>query len=102
MDDVLSGVPYDAVITEASSPDNSDWNARTSELHHWQTLAGFDELIGKDVKKNVANIEEWINVAEDLYLALENDGVVFSVKSKSEHLTQWAGALQTFREIASL
>jgi hypothetical protein len=102
LDDVLSGVPYDAVITEASSPDNSDWNGRTSELHHWQTLAGFDGLIGQDVKKNITIFENKINEAEDLYLALENYGVVFSVKSKSEHLAQWAEALQTFREIASL
>lgn len=102
LDDVLSGVPYDAVITEASSPDNSDWNGRTSELHHWQTLAGFDGLIGQDVKKNITSFENKISEAEDLYLKLENDGVVFSVKSKSEHLMQWAEALQTFREIASL
>ena len=102
MDDVLSGVPLDEVITEADGPDDSDWNARTSELHHWQTLAGFDELVGADVKKNITNLEKRISAAENLYLTLENDGVIFSVKSRSEHLEQWSEALQAFREIASL
>ena len=102
IEDVLSNVPLDTVITEAGSPDDSDWNARTSELHHWETLAGFDSLVGHDVKKNITNLEKRISAAEDLYLALENDGVIFSVKSRSEHLEQWSEALQAFREVASL
>jgi len=99
---VLSNVPYDSVITEANSPDDSDWNGRTSELHHWQTLSGLEKQVGQNVKTNITNLEERISTAEDLYLALENEGVVFSVKSRPEHLEQWSEALQTFREIASL
>lgn len=102
LEDVLSDVPYDTVITDASSPEDSEWSGRTSELHHWQTLVKFDQSLGANVKKNLTQIEERIAEAGELYLALANEGVVFSPKSRSEHLDQWTDAIQTFRETASL
>ncbi len=102
IDEVLSDVPYDPAITDANSPEDSDWSSRTSELHHWETLSKLDASLGLDVKKNLTKIEERIVAAEELYLALANDGIVFSPKSRAEHLEQWSEAIQAFRETASL
>jgi hypothetical protein len=102
LDAVLSGVPFDEVIVDADSPESSDWNARSSELQHWESLKTIEEHIGEDVSKNLSVIEKRIVAAQELYLMLTNEGVVFGPQSGSEHLEQWSEAIGTFREIASL
>ena len=78
------------------------WLIDTLVKFHWQTLSQLDATLRPNVKKNLAKVEERITVAEEFYLALANEGIVFSAKSRSEHLEQWSEAIQAFRETASL
>jgi hypothetical protein len=102
MENVLSDVPYDSVINEANSPEESDWTARISELHHWQTLGAIDGTFGTDTNENLQEIETRIEKAQELYVSLMNEGVVFSPKSRPDHLGPWAEAIDSFREAAAI
>jgi hypothetical protein len=102
LDQVLSGVPLDEVITGADSPESSDWNAPTSELHHWESLKLIEKQIGEEVPENLSVLDERIATAQELYLMLKNEGVVFGPQTRPDHLEQWSEAIETFREIASL
>jgi hypothetical protein len=102
LDEVLSGVPLDSVITGAASPEDSDWNARWSELHHWQSLRSIDVAIGEDVKANLADITNRIVAAQELYEALTEEGVVFGSQTQPDHLDQWSEAISSFSKTASI
>jgi hypothetical protein len=102
LEEVLSEVPLDSVITEATSPEESDWNARWSELHHWQSLRSVDDSIGEDVKANLSDITKRIVAAQELYVALTEEGVVFGAQTQPDHLDQWLEAISSFSETASI
>jgi hypothetical protein len=102
LDEVLSGVPLDSVIADAASPEESDWNARLSELHHWQSLRSIDVAIGQDVKGNLADITNRVIAAQELYVALTEEGVVFGSQTQPDHLDQWSEAISSFSKTASI
>ncbi|WP_213807551.1 hypothetical protein [Granulicella sp. dw_53] len=103
LDAVLSGVPLDALITEATSPEESDWNGRWSELHHWESLHRLENVVGHDVSESINAMEEKIVAARELYVGLAEEGVVFGQRTQpEEHLDQWSEAISSFREMASL
>jgi ASC-1-like (ASCH) protein len=98
---VLSGVPLDKVITDADSLEDS-WNALYSELHHWESLKTVEKGIGEDVLTNLSVFEERITSAQELYVMLKEDGVIFGPQTRPDHLKEWIEAIEKFREIASL
>jgi hypothetical protein len=102
LQDVLSGVSLDSVITDASSPEESDWSPRISELHHWEGLHTIDQIIESDVKANLAAFETRIDSAKELYVQLAEDGVVFGTLTRSNHLDQWSEAIYIFQNAVSL
>ncbi len=102
LDQVLSGVPSDSIINEATSPEASDWSLRSSELHHWESLKALEHEIGLDVATNLSSFEEKIASAQQLYLTLAKEGVVFGPQTRPDHLEEWSEAIETFREIAGL
>jgi hypothetical protein len=101
LDMVLSGVPLDKVITDADSLEDS-WNALYSELHHWESLKTVEKGIGEDVLTNLSVFEERITSAQELYVMLKEDGVIFGPQTRPDHLKEWIEAIEKFREIASL
>jgi len=102
LEEVLSGVPLDAIITDAGSPEESDWNARWSELHHWESLRDLDDTIGNDAADNLASMEQRIVAAQELYVGLTEEGVVFGSQTQPDHLDHWSQAISSFREMASI
>jgi hypothetical protein len=102
LDDALSGVSLDAVITEAESPEESNWNQQTSELHHWESLHLIDEQFSGDVASDVSGVEEKMAEAKELYVSLEKDGIVFGSQTRSNHLDQWAEGIGKFRDVVTL
>ncbi len=98
----LSGVPLDQVITTASSPEASDWNPRTSELHHWQTLKSLDNTLTGDP---AADLTAWtlrIQNAVALYGRLSAAGVLFERTTGADHLRDWRSAVANFRNSVNL
>jgi len=102
LDDALSGVTLDAVITAAESPEDSDWNQPTSELHHWECLHRLEGELSGDVAADVSGIEEKMTEAKELYVSLEKDGIVFGSQTRSNHLDQWADAVSKLRDVITL
>jgi hypothetical protein len=102
LEEVISGVPLDSIITDAISPAESDWNARWSELHHWESLHYLDSTIVSDVSANLNGIEENIVRARELYQGLTEEGVVFGQQSQPDHLDQWSDGINSFRALASI
>ncbi len=102
LDEVLSGVLLDSAITDAASPEDSDWNARLSEIHHWQALRSVDVTIGQDVKSNLADITNRVVAAQELYIALTEEGVVFGSQTQLDHIEQWSEAISLFSKTASI
>jgi hypothetical protein len=100
--DVLSQVSLDAVITEAPSPEESNWTPRLSELHHWQSLHAVDQEIGNNVAANLVALEKRIDSAKELYVELAEEGVVFGTLTRSNHLDQWSEAIASFRNAVSI
>lgn len=102
LDDVLSGVPSDTVITQAESPEESNWNQPISELHHWESLHLMDGELSGDVASDVSEIVKKIIEAKELYVSLEKDGIVFGTQTRSNHLDQWAEGIGKFRDVVTL
>jgi hypothetical protein len=102
LDDALSGVSLDSVITEAESPEDSDWNQPTSELHHWESLHLMDGELSGDVASDVSGIVEKMIEAKELYVSLEKDGIVFGSQTRSNHLDQWTEAISKLRDVITL
>ena len=102
LDDALSGVALDAVITEAESPEESDWNQPISELHHWESLHLMDGELSGNVASDVSAIENKMTEAKELYVSLEKEGIVFGSQTRSNHLDQWAEGISKLRGIVTL
>lgn len=94
---VLSGVALDDVVTSAASPRSSDWSARTSELHHWETLKALDAQLTDRPSDNLDRITGWIDHARSLSVFLEGAGVVFDRNTTSQHLREWMRAIESLR-----
>jgi|ERR1039458_4392887 hypothetical protein len=97
LDEVLSGVPLDAVITSAASPEASDWNARTSELHHWETLKDVDSILTGDLPADLDFLQAMLERASELYVELKRAGVVFERATTGVHAREWTDAITDFR-----
>ena len=102
LDDVLSGVTLDSVITGAESPEDSDWNQPISELHHWEALHFMDGELSGNIPSDVSGLEENMTEAKELYVSLEKDGIVFGSQTRSNHLDQWADGITKLRNIITL
>lgn len=102
LEDVLSGVSLDNLITDAESPEESDWNQPASELHHWESLHLMDGYLSGEVPADVSDIEEKIIEAKELYVSLEEDGIVFGSQTRSNHLDQWAEGIRKLRDVITL
>ncbi len=100
--DVLSGVPLDSVIVDAASPEDPDWSTRVSELHHWESLKKLEGTLGADVIPNLEALKKRFTLAQELYVELSEEGVVFSSQTRADHLDEWADAVDSFRKMASL
>jgi hypothetical protein len=59
-------------------------------------------LIGEDVKANLSDITKRIVAAQELYVALTEEGVVFGAQTQPDHLDQWLEAISSFSETASI
>jgi hypothetical protein len=102
LDDVLSGVSLDNVISEALSPEESDWSARTSEIHHWECLHSVDEAFSGTVSSDLDTMGGRVDSAKELYVSLEEEGTVFGTLTRSNHLDQWADAISDFRDAVTI
>jgi hypothetical protein len=100
--DVLSGVPLDTVITDAEGPEDSNWNQPTSELHHWECLHLMDGELSGEVSADVGGMVEKIVEAKELYVSLEEDGIVFGSQTHSNHLDQWTESISKLRDAVTL
>lgn len=101
LNDVLSNVALDSVISSSTSPESSNWNERVSERHHWQTLADVDSTFGSGVRRNMRALQIRVAQAQSLYQDLESRGVRFSRNCDSSHLPEWDEAIKEFVRIAS-
>lgn len=102
LESVLSGVEFDRIIAQAARPEASAWNQRTSELHHWQTLAERDGKLQHNGARNMAIVERQIQEANSLYALLQDEGVVFDRNTQGDHLTEWHDAIRGFKTRAEL
>jgi hypothetical protein len=96
LQDVLSGVPLDALITRASSPANADWSLSRSQHHHWQTLHKLDEQLTGQYRTDIRETRRRIRDAHALYGLLEQAGVRFERSTSKDHLPEWSRALSEF------
>jgi hypothetical protein len=97
LDEVLSGVASDNVITSASSPEASDWVARTSELHHWESLKAVESTVSGDLAADLDSFQVLLDQASQLYLQLKAAGVVFERATAGSHIREWTDAISDFR-----
>ena len=102
LDEVLSGVPLDGILTGASSPESSNWNRAASERHHWQTLSMLENELTGDVSSNVTHLLDRLAAAQFLYRTLAADGVSFEGNSSGDHLQQWLDALRSFQRLIGM
>lgn len=102
LDNVLSGVLLDRLITDASSPLASGWTRPISQQHHWQTLQRLDQALADDVNANLRAILQRIRNARGLYTMLEAASVRFDRDTGKDHLTQWIEGINSFRREAGL
>ncbi|MFO0966104.1 MAG: hypothetical protein U0793_11050 [Gemmataceae bacterium] len=96
LDDVLSGVDLDEVITSATSPQAASWNLAVSQQHHWQTLHALDTALPGAVRQRVTHVMGLIRAAQGLYALLERAGVTFERYTGKDHLANWSRALSDF------
>jgi len=101
LNDVLSNVSLDQVITGASSPDASNWNLTTSEQHHWQTLQAIENTFTDNVRKNLISALTLIRKARTLYTQLVAKGIPFDRNTRDHHLKDWEEAINRFEKIAT-
>ena len=94
--DGLSGVPLDHVITDAHSPQASDWTRPISQRQHWQTLQQLDQVLAGDVNADLRAILQRIRVARGLYTMLEATGAQFSRYTGKDHLAEWVRGIRVF------
>lgn len=102
LDVVLSDAPSDKVITSAVSPEASDWNQRTSALHHWESLQKLDSQISGDCAVDLENLSAALEGASALYGALKGEGVVFERNSEDQHIGEWSAAIGLFRRMSGI
>jgi hypothetical protein len=99
---VLSRVPLDNVILSGDSPLASDWNARFSELHHWQVLKRLDTAMTGDPGTDLDRLINNIDYGRFLYGALSSKGALFERANAGDHLSGWKAAVNTFRKMVNL
>lgn len=103
LDQVLSGVAMDRVITAARSPaDASAWNRTLSEVHHWQTLKTLEDRVTGNPRSDVPTILSSLETASGLYTELARAGVIFDRLTGGTHLQEWIAALRQFRQLARI
>ena len=102
LDDVLSGVPLDHVITDAASPQAADWTRPISQRHHWQALQRLNQMVTGDVRADLRTISQRIRNARGLYTMLEAAGVPFDRYTGKDHLTDWIRGIRGFCDEAGL
>jgi len=96
LDDVLSGVDLDEVITSAESPQAASWNLAVAQQHHWQTLHALDSAFTGRARQRVIRVMGLIRAAQGLYALLEREGVTFERFTGKDHLANWSRALSEF------
>ncbi|MBN2292553.1 MAG: hypothetical protein JXM70_09020 [Pirellulales bacterium] len=102
LDQVLSDVDLDSIITDATSPESSAWTSQISDRHHWQTLAKLDQDLSGPVRRNIMGLIADVRQATGLYATLKAAGVPFERNTDGQHLFDWLAGLQTFIRIAAL
>lgn len=100
LNDVLSRVDMDDLITKASSPQAADWGVNQGQMQHWQTLCKLDGELADNPKTAVRNLIRELRNADGLYRILEAQSVQFDRQTGKEHLMQWVEALTAFQRIA--
>jgi len=101
LDEVLSDVDLDSVITDATSPESSAWTSQISERHHWQTLAKLDQDLSGRVRTDISRLIDDVRRATGLYTTLQAAGVPFERNTDGQHLVDWLAGLQSFSRIAA-
>jgi hypothetical protein len=99
LNDVLSGVPLDSVITNAASPFSAPWTQGVAHQHHWQSLSKLDRSITGRVRQDLVNVVRQVREAQALYTALEQLGVEFERFNGKDHLADWARAISEFERL---
>lgn len=97
LDQVLSGVDLDEIITAARSPEASDWSQNTSDLHHWQALAQLNAGLSGDFASDTTQVLRRLRDARALFALLQNDGVVFEGQNDVYYLDDWIDAVRSFQ-----
>ncbi len=99
LDEVLSGIDQDKIITAASSPETSSWSLSDSEQSHWATLANLDSELTGDVEIDMASVLAKLKTAKALYASLQQSGVIFeSHNTREHHLDNFIDATESFQE----
>ena len=100
---VLSGVPLDQVISDASSPVSSDWSAKLSERHHWQTLSSISTSRSEDMRSDVIELIRRVRSAQGLFTLLQAEGVPFDRNfQQGQQYKDWLLGLQRFATMVGI
>lgn len=100
---VLSNVPLDETISNANSPVDSDWTAKLSERHHWQTLSSLDNSSPDDVRVNIMNLLRSVRSAQGLFTLLQAEGVPFDRSfQQGQQYKDWLLGLQRFAAMTGI
>jgi hypothetical protein len=102
LEDVLSGVPLDSIIRDASDPSSAGWTTSLSQQHHWQTLNALDTELSGRIRQDLRNIVQRLRYADGLYTMLEGAGVQFDRNSGPSHLMEWVRAINEFQRMVGL
>jgi hypothetical protein len=97
LNEALSGVGLDSVITSATSPEDSGWSTQISERHHWQTLSAMLDDITGNPRADVEAVVETVRQADGFYTLLKGAGVPFERNTDGQHLAEWLRGLQSFQ-----
>ncbi len=100
LDDVLSDVFLDNMISNSPQPTEGGWTTPISQQHHWQTLHSLDARLSGRVRIDLENTVRWLRDADGLYLLLEAAGVQFDRNAGRDHLMEWVRAIAEFQRMA--
>lgn len=101
---VLSGSPFDMILSSGPTAGEANWSDDISCLAHWYSLSRISHRLSSlsDVQGKLQEAGQMLRNASTLYSRLQRRGVSFDPTTGPDHISEWLNALQEFRGIARL